>query len=149
MISKKQIEALKHLVLGFDTIDEVKKILFALINASDGLTQPVCFTIYSVNLVLPMANVLSSNFSPLDAMMELLGAGYNPNKDKDFELLDEVWMFSHHDGYFSEGKFIIAIRPGKESSRTVWLSLRSYDKKAKEITEADVEEVELVDFLWK
>jgi len=152
-VSQKQINALKYLILHSRVNQEVKKILFALIDASEKFTIPVAFTTCSRKTIYNLEHVIHSDGVPphLNEIMKLLGVDYNPNRKIQTERgmsPINTWGFSRHDGYLSEGEFIISMRPGKKYTRTVWLSFEWYDRQAKEITQEQVDAVELADHLY-
>jgi len=131
-VKPEQIQALKYLIFcSKDAGSETKKTLFALIDASEGLTKSVCYTGYSQDISYGIENLLCSHHAThLNTVMTLIGTNFN---------------FSHHDGYFvKSGKFKIELKPFKKITHTIWLSPESYDKKAVEISEKQVDRAQLV-----
>lgn len=143
-VSQEQIEALKYLILNLDGDDEVKKVIFALIDASKCLTRPVAYTTSSPELIDKISRFINSGKGVrLRGLMELIGANFNPDSDyqsqKNYAVTpNSAWRFSKHDGYLSQGKFIVEMLPGCDNTRTFWLSFHSYDADATEISEAQV-----------
>ncbi len=132
-VKPEQLQALKYLILhSKDAGPETKKALFALIDASEGLTKSVCYTGHSQDITEGIENVLCCQHAThLSTIMTLIGTSFD---------------FSHHDGYFAKlGKFKIEIKPFKRYTHTIWLSPESYDKKAVEISEKQVDRVQLID----
>jgi hypothetical protein len=137
LVSKEQINALKYLILKSQSSGpETKKVCFALIDASEGLTKPVCFTGYSEDITYGVHDMSSSlRNTHLGALMKLIGTNFE---------------FSDHDGYFSKtGEFLTKIHPEEKRTRTIWLSSKPYDREAEKVTVEQVEAVELVDPLYK
>jgi hypothetical protein len=148
-VSQGQIDALKYLIPNLDGDDEVKKVIFALIDASECLTKPVAYTTTSPELISKIRQFIGSEkVICLRWLMRLLGANFNPDSDpqlsKNYAVtIDSAWRFSSHDGYLSNGKFVVEMLAGCDNTRTFWLSFHSYDPDATEISEAQVSKVEL------
>ncbi len=135
--SKEQISALKYLILNSkDADDEDKKICFALIDASQGFTKPVYFTIKDLPIdgEIPGIDrmVSSVGSTHLDAIMTALGTKYR---------------FSFHGGYFRNKIWYSKIRVKGKWDFTVWLSDTRYDRQATSINKNRVSRVELKDTL--
>lgn len=145
-VSKEQIYTLKEIILRLHVSQELKKIFFALIAASDMLTKPVFYTVYSARIAKGAHRVIRGE---MRSAMWLIGADFNPHpvtrSSINETLTNRQWKFSFHGGYFSEGKFNSGeTRPGKSSSYTIWLSLHAYDYEAMEVNSEEVKRVELV-----
>lgn len=149
-VSEEQINALKYLILNLNGSDEAKKIVFALIDASERLTKPVAYTASTHELVGKVSSFIHSDKGiNLRRIIKLLGVSFNTDSDRESSRNvtvnpNNVWHFSDHDGYFSEGEYKVAMRPGEEHTVTFWLSFHSYDHKAIEIFEEQVNEAELI-----
>ncbi len=137
-LSKKQINALKHLIMfSRDCGEETKRACFALIDASEGLTNPVYFTGYTED-ISDGVHALSSYFrtTHLDQIMIAMGIKFK---------------FSHLGGHFTDSinsKFVVKRIKGKEHAHTIWLSSERYDQKAKPITQKEVDGIKLIDPLY-
>ncbi|MFA6514100.1 MAG: hypothetical protein WCT50_02290 [Patescibacteria group bacterium] len=148
-VSQEQINALKCLIINLDGDNEVKKVIFALIDASECLTKPVAYTTTSPELINKISLFINSGEGiRLKGLMKLLGANFNPDSNhqstKNFAITaDSAWRFSKHDGCLSNGKFIVEMLPGCDDTRTFWLSFHSYDPDAAQISEAQVNQMGL------
>lgn len=125
-ITEEQIKALKYLIYkSEDAGPETKKACFALIDASEGLTKPVCFTGYSADINSGVNNMISPLGSThLNRIMEAMGTNFR---------------FSFDEGYFDKGEFKHEIRPGKNRTNTIWLSAEEHDKQAREVSSDEFE----------
>lgn len=130
MIKMKQerVDSLKYMIRrskGFNP--EIRKIYCALLDASDGLTRPVCFTLYSDDMV-----------ASVNAFMSLIEPTHLKNLNDMIWLMGYGFLFNCRRGFFlSPGEF-----QNSHPSRfphTVWLSEDLYDKSALEITKEQVE----------
>jgi hypothetical protein len=148
-VSTEQIDALKYLILNLNGAKEAKRAIFALIDASECLTKPVAYTTSSSELIQKIRQFISSDKGIcLKRLMELLGANFNPDSNpqlsKNYAVTaNSAWRLSFHEGYFSQGKFIVDVLPGHDDTRTFWLSFHAYDHDATEISETQVNQVEL------
>ena len=135
-ITDVQIKALKYLIFkSKDCGPETKKICFALIDASEGLTKPVYFTANSKDAQDGPACMVSSVSST--HLQEVLKAAGSDT------------VLSHHGGFFvSPGIFKPELRNKEKHTHTIWLSFKRYDKKAFEVTKETVEKVELKNPLY-
>jgi len=135
-ISDNQIKALKYLILkSKDAGLETKKICFALIDGSEGLTKSVFFTCNSKDAQYGLHDMVSSNGTThLQEIMKSVGT---------------EMIFSNHGGYFdAEGIFNSHLKEGEDYTHTLWLSKNRYDKTALELTKECVEKIVLKDPLY-
>lgn len=152
-VTEEQMDALKCFVIHSDVDDETKKVILALISASDNLTQPIAITLYSKEVISNVRTFIQSeNKLCLRLIMKLIGANYNPYSDKSLPknlviTSSSAWRFTSCDGYFLDGIYIQNIKPGTEYTRTIWLSLHPYDREAMEITQKEVNAIEPLSLL--
>lgn len=145
-LSEKQVRAFKCLILNTKETRKIRKILFALFEASNELTKPVAFTSYSRKTVFRIDNFMKFGGGiNWHEIMQLLNADFNPNPyfEPEGETDHCEWHFDQSDGYFSGGEFIPAVRAGKEYSRTIWLTYKNHDPKAMKISSEQVDKTEL------
>lgn len=134
--SSTQINSLKYLIfMSKNSGPETKKICFALIDASEGLTKAVCFTVNSEDAQFGIHNMVSFNGTThLQEIMKCIGTKMS---------------FSHHGGYHDkDGVFQPELIEGEEHTHTIWLSEIRYDKKALELIKEYVEKIVLKDPLY-
>ena len=126
-VSKERIDILKYIIFNSkDASPDTKRILFALIEASDSLTKPVYFTSHSKDVAHGIHNMLS--------------CGYHTHLSEFTNLLCEGFHFSHG---------VRSPKPDRKYDQTIWLAFEFYDSEATEITEEQVNKVKLADPLCK
>ena len=135
--SNTQIKALKYLIyMSNDAGPETKKICFALIDASEGLTKPVYFTSnFEDNSDCGTHNMVSVNGTThLQELLMTMGTKF---------------IFCTHSGHFDfAGNYNGKSREGENNTLTIWLSNVRYDKNASPIASKLVEETKLEQLLY-
>lgn len=130
VITEDQIKALKYFILNSkDCGPETKKACFAMLDASEMLTEPVFYTGNSADIAYGIHDMQFLN--------EFMRA------------MNTRFHFSHHCGYFlAPGQLLTEFRPGEDHTHTIFLSEESYCKTGKEVLAAEVNCIKLIDPLY-
>lgn len=135
-LSDVQINAIKYLIyMSRNAGEESKRICFALIDASEKFTKPVYYTSNSKDGEIGVDCMVSSaGQTHLQEILKAMGVDF---------------CFSHCGGYFApETGFVERLKPGERYTHTSWLSKKRYDRDAIEISQEEVEEMELKNSLY-
>jgi hypothetical protein len=127
-VKEDRVEALKFLINeSQDAGAQIKRILLALIEASDGLTKPVYFTDFTKRVACGISDVLDQKS---DVHLKKL-----------FCLLGTKFQFSSQFGHFDSRGFRSLTYPGKLYTVTIWFSPFMYDRSAKEVTSKQIHKI--------